>query len=69
MTGSAESMFFARIGEVLTDIESLYDVVIIKPPATGLFDDVGTLCRDIGSHYRSPTNARCDVDEPISGDD
>ena len=35
-SGSAESMFFARIGEVLADIESLYDVVIIDcPPQLG----------------------------------
>ncbi|KAF5886050.1 AAA family ATPase, partial [Rhizobium sp. PEPV16] len=28
-SGTAETMFFARIGEVLTEIESLYDVVVI----------------------------------------
>ncbi len=36
MSGHAESMFFARIGEVVTDIESLYDVVVIDcPPQLG----------------------------------
>ncbi len=42
--GRAESMFFARIGEVLTDIESFYDIVVIDcPPQLG-FLTMSALC-------------------------
>ncbi len=44
VAGSSETMFFARIGEVLSEIESFYDVVVIDcPPQLG-FLTMSALC-------------------------
>lgn len=43
-SGRVESMFFARIGEVLTEIESFYDIVVVDcPPQLG-FLTMSALC-------------------------
>ncbi len=44
IAGSTETMFFARIGEVLSEIESFYDIVVIDcPPQLG-FLTMSALC-------------------------
>ncbi|XKM38896.1 plasmid partitioning protein RepA (plasmid) [Rhizobium ruizarguesonis] len=65
-----DTLFYGRISQVIEDVADNYDVVVIDcPPPARLPDTFGSDRRNLHPGDGASADARCHVDEPVSGND